>query len=222
MNSAFIKTLGALFSLAFFSETATSQQTAPDLILFNGKIFTSDVAHPYVQALAIRGERIVATGDSDKIRALAGPHTKQIDLSGRTVIPGINDAHNHLSISPPNRVDLELKSPDSAWPDVKMAIAAAVVKAPKGTFIYGDIAGNIFHDVEVNRDSLDKVAPDHPVILETFTGHAWILNSAALAQAGIQENQPDPVGGRYERLPDGRLAGVIREYAVLHVESLVS
>ena len=72
MNGAFIKTLVALFSLAFFSVTATSQQTAPDLILFNGKIFTSDVAHPYVQALAIRGERIVATGDSAKINSRVG------------------------------------------------------------------------------------------------------------------------------------------------------
>jgi predicted amidohydrolase YtcJ len=96
MNSASIKTLGVLFSLAFFSVTATSQQTAPDLILLNGKIFTSAAAHPYVQALAIRGDRIVAAGDSNKIRALAGSHTKQIDLDGRTVIPGINDAHNHL------------------------------------------------------------------------------------------------------------------------------
>jgi hypothetical protein len=57
MNSAFIKTLVALFSLAFFSVTATSQQTAPDLILLNGKIFTSAAAHPYVQALAVHGER---------------------------------------------------------------------------------------------------------------------------------------------------------------------
>jgi predicted amidohydrolase YtcJ len=113
---------------------------------------------------------------------------------------------------------LELKSADPAWPEVKAAIAAAVLKVPKGTFIYGDIAGKIFHDVEVNRDSLDKVAPDHPVILETFTGHAWILNSATLAQAGIREDQPDPVGERYERSPDGRLTGVLREYAVLQAD----
>jgi prolyl oligopeptidase len=71
MNSAFIKTLGALLSLAFFSVTATSQQTAPDLILLNGKIFTS-AAHPYVQGLAVHGERIVATGDSAKINSRAG------------------------------------------------------------------------------------------------------------------------------------------------------
>ena len=68
-----IKICIAVFLLSLFQAAAESQQAAPDLVLLNGKIFTSDVAHPYVQALAIRGERITATGDSAKIRALAGP-----------------------------------------------------------------------------------------------------------------------------------------------------
>ncbi|MHB8525847.1 MAG: hypothetical protein ACYDD2_06790 [Candidatus Acidiferrales bacterium] len=67
---------------AVSSMVVANRRPAPGLILFNGKIFTSDAAHPYVQALAIRGERIVATGDSSKIEALAGPHTKQTDLTG--------------------------------------------------------------------------------------------------------------------------------------------
>jgi predicted amidohydrolase YtcJ len=220
--SGSIKTCIAVFVLALSHVAAESQQAAPDLVLLNGKIFTSDVAHLYVQALAIRGERITATGDSAKIRALARPHTKQIDLGGRTVIPGINDAHNHLSIFPPNRIDLELKSPDPDWPEMKDAIATAVLKAPKGTFIYGQIAWKIFRDLAVNRDTLDQVAPNNPVILGTFTGHAWIANSSAMARAGIREEQPDPVGGRYERSPDGRLTGVIREYAALNASRSLS
>jgi predicted amidohydrolase YtcJ len=214
--SGSIKTCTAVFFLALCHVAAESQQAAPDLVLLNGKIFTSDAAHPYVQALAIRGERITATGDSAKIRALAGPQTKQIDLGGRTLIPGINDAHNHLSISPPNRIDLELKSPDPAWPEMKAAIAAVVLKAPKGTFIYGVIAWKVFRDLAVNRDTLDQLAPNDPVILVTFTGHACTLNSSAMARAGIREEQPDPGGGRYERSPDGRLTAVIREYAALN------
>jgi hypothetical protein len=148
----------------------------------------------------------------DKNQGLAAPQTKQIDLGGRTVIPGINDAHNHISISPPTRIDLELKSPDPAWPEVKAAIAAAVLKAPKGTLIQGEIALKIFRDLTVNRDTLDQVAPNNPVILETL--HAWIVNSSALSQIGIREEHPDPVGGRFERSTDGRLTGVIREYAL--------
>jgi hypothetical protein len=218
MMSGSIKTCIAVFFLALSHVAVESQQGAPDLVLLNGKIFTSVAAHPYVQALAIRGDRITSTGDSVKIAALAGPKTRRIDLGGRTVIPGINDAHNHLGIAPPNRIDLEMKSPDPAWPEMKAAITAAVLKAPKGTFINGTIAWKIFRDLQVNRDTLDQVAPNNPVVLQTLTNHAWIMNSAALAQAGIREGQPDPLGGRFERSSDGRLTGVVREYAVFDVE----
>jgi predicted amidohydrolase YtcJ len=189
------------------------QESIPDLILFNGKIFTSDVANPYVQALAIRGERIVATGDTDKIKALAGPRTKQIDLAGRTVIPGINDAHIHLEIQPASSVELQFEGPNPVWGQVKQAIVSAVAKAPKGTIVLGQIGPAIFFDEMVNRDLLDQVAPEHPVILTTFTGHASILNGAALAKFGYTEHEKDPLGGRIERFADGRLTGVIREYA---------
>jgi hypothetical protein len=204
-------------AILFAGWTLRAQNAAPDLILFNGKIFTSDAAHPYVQALAVRGDRIMATGDFAKIRALAGPQTRQIDLGGRVVIPGINDAHNHIELDPTNVVHLDLGTEDSAWADLKPAIAAAAAKAPKGTFIFADIGFKVFHDVSVARDALDRVAPDHSVILTTLTGHAALLNSAALAKAGIGEDQKDPVGGRYERAADGKLTGVLREYAVLNL-----
>ena len=115
------------------------------------------------------GRRITATGDSAKISALDGPNTKKIDLGGRTVIPGINDAHNHLGIAPPSQINLELASPDPTWAEMKPAIAAAVLKAPKGTFINGTIGWNIFRDLTVDRNALDQVAPNNPVILQTFT-----------------------------------------------------
>jgi predicted amidohydrolase YtcJ len=75
--------------------------------LWNGKIFTSDVDHPYVQALAIQGARIIAIGDSAKIKILGTAATRRIDLAGRTVIPGINDAHNHFDIHPANLIEFE-------------------------------------------------------------------------------------------------------------------
>jgi predicted amidohydrolase YtcJ len=213
-----IKFCTAVFFLALTITPAKCQQIAPDLVLLNGRIFTSDARQPYVQALAIRGERITATGDSAKIKALVGPNTKLIDLGGRTVIPGINDAHNHLGIAPANHVDLDLASPDPAWPEMKAAITAAALKASKGTFINGTIGWKIFRDLAVDRNALDQLAHDNPVVLQTFTNHAWIMNSAALAQAGIREDPPDPLGGRFERSSDGRLTGVIREYAVFNVE----
>jgi predicted amidohydrolase YtcJ len=196
----------------------TGAESAPDLILVNGKIFTSDAAHPYVQALAIRGERIVAAGDSATIQALAGPQTRQIDLGGRTVIPGINDAHFHI---PPlwraEPVLVNLGGQDLKWNDAKDAISDAVKKSPQGALIAVPIGPRIFHDTSIARETLDKISPDQPLILVSGTGHAAILNSAALRSAGIQEDQRDIVGGRYERSPDGRLTGVLREYAVMRM-----
>ncbi len=193
------------------------QESIPDQILFNGEIFTSDVAHPYVQALAIRGERIVATGETDKIRALAGPQTKQIDLAGRTVIPGINDAHYHLGVTPSNEFYLRFKSPDPTLAEVSEAIVAAVPQTHEGTIIYGLIGPAAYSDLQLNRDFLDELVHDRPIILRTVSGHAAVLNSAALTKFGIPDGKTDPLGGRYERNPDGRLTGVLREYAALDV-----
>jgi predicted amidohydrolase YtcJ len=213
MNSGLIKTCAAILFLAFSPVAVKSQQTAPDLVLLNGKIFTSDAAHPYVQALAIRGDRITATGDSAKIRTLAGPHTKQIDLGGRAAIPGINDAHNHVELAPAGTIELQFKSPDPSWTEVKEALASpAVSRAPEGAFIRGYLGPSAWKDPELTRNALDKLAPDHPVML-FVTEHASILNTAALDRLGIRENQANPLGGRYERSADGRLTGVLREYA---------
>ncbi len=210
-----------IFALLFLCFPGRGQQSAPELILFNGKIFTSNSGQPYVEALAIRGERIITAGDSVKIKSLVGPQTKQIDLAGRTVIPGINDAHNHLELQPVNEVDAHLKPMNPKWDEVRDAIAATAGKSPNKSLIVVTIGSAIFQDVSVNRDSLDKLAPENPVLLVTFTGHGFILNSAGLTFFGVADNQVDPAGGRFERDAKGRLTGVVREYAGMDIERTV-
>jgi predicted amidohydrolase YtcJ len=208
--AAFLNFCAVLFSAGL----ASAQSSAPDLILLNGKIFTGNTAQLYVEALAIRGDRIVAIGESAKMKSLAGPATKSVDLGGRTVIPGINDAHVHLGIQPANMVDLKLSGINPPWDEVKLALATAAAKAPKGAILSAEIGPAVFFNLDVNRESLDKISPGHPVILTTLTGHAEILNSAALAKLGLRDGQPDPMGGRYEKDANGKLTGVLREYAV--------
>jgi predicted amidohydrolase YtcJ len=208
-----------LLSLLFAAPQAVGQQSPPDLILYNGKVFTSAAAHPYAQALAIRGERIVAVGDDGDVRKLSGSQTRQIDLAGHTVIPGINDAHNHLGIASET---VEFKSFNPTLAEVGDTIVAAARRTPAPTIIFGWIAQSAYFDTALNRDSLDKLVPDHPVVLFTVSGHAGILNSAALAKFGIHDGDRDPIGGRYERNPDSRLTGVLREYAALDVERKVT
>src|SRR5271154_977915 len=215
--------LASIASLAvLFAPSARTQEIPADTILFNGKIFTSDSTYPYAQALAIRGERIIAVGDSAKIKSLSGPRTKVIDLAGRTVIPGINDAHNHVDLHAVNEVDVETKSNDPSAEEVNAALTAAAAKAAPHALLVVTIGFGVFADVSVNRDSLDKVAPANPVELATSTGHGFILNSEGLKFFGVEENSKDPLGGRYERDASGGLTGVVREYAGLDMQRYVS
>jgi predicted amidohydrolase YtcJ len=204
------------FGLFCLAASALAQQGDPDLILFNGKIFTGVVARPYVEALAIRGERIVATGDTKTIQAMAGPKTNAIDLHGGTAIPGINDAHHHFQLGPPE-VDVDLQTPDPSWAQVKDGILAATAKNPPNSLIAVTIGFKVFGDPSIDRDALDQIAPHNPVSLGTFTGHGQILNSAGLRFYNISENQPDPMGGRFERDAKGRLTGTLREYAIMNI-----
>jgi predicted amidohydrolase YtcJ len=205
------------FGFLCLTTSALAQQRDPDLILFNGKIFTGAATRPYVEALAIRGERIVATGDSKTIRVMAGPKTNALDLHGGTAIPGINDAHHHFQLGPPE-VDVDLHTPNPSWAQVKDAIVDAIAKNPPNSLISVTIGFGVFGDTSIDRDAIDQIAPNNPVSLGTFTGHALILNTAALRFYNIPDNQPDPMGGRFERDAKGRLTGTLREYAVMNIE----
>jgi predicted amidohydrolase YtcJ len=98
------------------------------------------------------------------------------------VIPGFNDAHNHLGIHPAGWIQLQLQGPDPSWSELKDAI----LNAPKGVGLMADIGLKVFYDTDVNRDLLDQVAPDQPVMLSTLTYHAAILNSAAFKVVGVR------------------------------------
>jgi predicted amidohydrolase YtcJ len=205
-------------SLSAAPRWSFAQTSSPDIILYNGKIFTSSTDHPYVQALAIRGDRILATGDSAKILALRGPATQALDLGGRTVIPGINDAHVHLDIEPANEVQLAVEGQNPTREQMLAAITAAVKKAAPGSLLTAEIGPAVYFDPQTTLAALDSIAPNNPVMLVMLTGHAAFLNTAALKQFGIREDQPDPLGGKYERGPDGKLTGVVREYALMNLE----
>lgn len=142
----------SVLSILIFPTLVRSQTRAPDLILYNGKIFTSTVARPYVQAVAIRSERIVATGDSAKVLTIRGPATKLMDLGGRTVIPGINDAHVHLDITPGDSADLDLKDSNPTRAEVIAAIAAKVSSVSPGTTLMATIGPIVYFDPEMTRN----------------------------------------------------------------------
>jgi predicted amidohydrolase YtcJ len=148
--------------ITILSCKAVISQTA-DIILTNGKIFTSNTKQLYVQAVAIKGNRIVAVGNTQAIDKLKKSITKVIDLKGRTVVPGFNDAHYHHS---PYTVGYNIPFPEDGsepnWQQLKDSITASVNQQPKGTFINATMGADVGTDTSINRTVLDQLAPDHP------------------------------------------------------------
>jgi predicted amidohydrolase YtcJ len=175
----------------------SAKQTAPELILYNGKIFTSDAKQPDANAIAIRGERILAIGSNDEIKKLAGAKTRLIDLQNHVVTPGFNDAHNHF-VPKPQGFHLKLTDLEPSWAETVEAIKNAVGNVPKGEWIFGEIGGKAMAERAANRATLDRMAPDNPVLLETYFGHGLIVNSKAMTLLKIGENEANPLGGFFE------------------------
>ena len=193
-------------------ETAAAQPAVrPDLVLYNGRVITVDDTFSIAEAVAIAGDRIVAVGTTAEVRAMAGPSTRQIDLRGRALIPGLMDNHLHSAGGGPG-VDL---SRARSLDDVYAAIRARAQTTRPGEAI---VSNSDWHEAQLKeqrlplRDDLDRVAPNHPVIL-IRGGHEYIVNSAVLRRWGVDDKTTDPEGGRLTRYPDGRLNGELVDTA---------
>lgn len=218
MNRTVAAIAGVILSVAI---PAPGIAQSPDLVLTDARVFTADPDRPWVEALAVRGERIVALGSAAEIEALAGPETETIDLGGRVVVPGLNDAHAHAGAWPEGaRLDLggEGPLPDPSWDEVLAALPDAVAGTDPGTWIFGTIGPRVIDNPLADRSALDRVAPDHPVWLEGNTGHGLLLNTAALETLGIPADAEDPIGGWYGREAGGALDGWAWE-AAAHVDA---
>ena len=203
--------------LTVLCATSFAWAQTPDIILYNGKIFTSNEEHLWVEALAIRGERVSTIGTNEAIREMAGAQTTQYDLGGKTVVPGFNDAHWHQGLRTPVR-SFSAPSPPGPFPDptftdLLAALSAAAATTPTDQVLQTTVGTRVMDDAEATRFALDRAAPNHQVWV-AFTGHGRLLNTAALRAIGIGEEEADPVGGLYGRV-DGshRLDGRVYGYA---------
>src|SRR5215203_4622006 len=202
--------------LLFLTAAARAEHPA-DIVLHNGKIFTVDAGRPWAQAVAIRGSRIVAVGNDGPVRALAGPHTRSIDLGGRVVVPGFNDSHSHLGVGFPRLTlpPINIPGPGPTLQQALDQVAQAVAAAVPGEWILAFVGDAVILDPGANRLVLDPVAPDNPVALITWSSHSAVINTRAMAAAGIAQTQPNPFGGSYDRFPGTNVVnGVINEYAL--------
>jgi len=183
-------------------------QSAPDLIIFNAKVFTADPANPSAQAVAISGDHIAAVGTNDQVKSMAGDATKRIDAKGRVVIPGINDALIEQCATSALGTSLNA---DSSGEDVLAAVAGAADESPAEQWISGTIGMKALNDAALTAAALDKISQGHRVILFSATGDAVAANSTAFS--ALRVNDTDPAGGSWLRDANGRWTGKGVEYA---------
>ncbi|MGD0134554.1 MAG: amidohydrolase [Bryobacteraceae bacterium] len=205
-----------LLTTAGATSLLRAQQPAPDLILSNGKIITVDERFSIAQAVAIKGDRIVAVGSNQEMARLAGPNTRRIDLLGRSVTPGLIDNHMHLLRAAATWLrEVRFDGMESRKQAVEMLRARAKAAGP-GEWVYniGGWTHNQFTDdpKRFTREELDQIAPDNPVSLQE-SYYQVFLNSKALQALGIEANKPDPpefVSGSIKRDASGKPTGIIQ------------
>ncbi|HET8912713.1 MAG TPA: amidohydrolase family protein, partial [Ktedonobacteraceae bacterium] len=184
------------------------------VLYLNGNIYTLDAQQPRAQALAIdqRSGEILAVGSNDEVRKSGGHNAELVDLRGKTVIPGMIDAHMHLVGESYRAYNIEASACHSE-DEVAELVRQRAAQTPGGQWIRG---GQWYKEGWANqhfpsRASLDAVAPHHPVALWSKDGHLLWANSLALQKAGITSETPDPAGGAILRDGAGEPTGILQE-----------
>lgn len=190
--------------------------TRPDAVFFNGTVLQLDDATSIAPAFAVANGRFVAIGDDKAMRALRGPSTAEFDLAGATVVPGFNDSHNHMLETGLEMEKVQLAGVRSL-DELLGTIAREVAARPQGEWI---ICSYAWHESQLderrlpNRWELDRVAPRHPVHLPRG-GHTLVVNSLALALAGIDRSTNPPGGAVIKDPATGEPTGLLFEPAAL-------
>ncbi len=201
----------------FLGLLLASTVNAADLVLKNGRFYTLDTSRPWADTVAIRGGRIAYVGDVDGVQEFIGEETIQHDLMGRFVLPGLVDSHTHPGLVAQSVDYVELPwTPETKQEMFDVLIAYATEHPDKEFIVGGRWPSALFGEQGPNRQELDAVISDRPVILTDTSGHALWLNTRALQALGIDRNTPDPIPGLsfLYRDADGEPTGWVKESGI--------
>jgi hypothetical protein len=216
----FLVMMLVVVSTSFLGCATDEVQELADVVLTNGKVVTVDDALPEAQAIAIRGDRIIAVGTNEEITALVGELTSTIDLAGRLALPGFIEGHGHYTSLGRSKTILDLTQVES-WDEIVAMVADAVQSASPDQWIEGrgwhqekwnEVPPGSVEGVPTHT-TLSAVSNNNPVVLGHASGHAAFANASALELAGINNQTPDPPGGTIVRDADGSATGLLRENA---------
>jgi len=222
MFNKLIPSVFLIFVLVFMMATffGCAKKEPADLVLKNGKIVTVDESVPEAQAVAVRGDVIVAVGSDKMIESYIGEATQVVNLNGKLAIPGFIDSHGHFTSIGQSKMQLNFMDVKN-WDEIIAMVEEAVKNGQPGEWILGRGWHQEKWDKtpEPNVDGLpyhyelSKVSPDNPVWLNHASGHSAFANAKAMELGGITKDTPDPPGGEIVRDPDGNPIGIFRETA---------
>jgi len=217
MKRALILVVAMTASLLAQNQTAKPKA---DVIFTHGNVYTGVVdssslgAGKRAEAIAVRGDRILAVGTRDEVLKTKGPDTRVVDLDGHFVMPGFNDAHLHLAHAGEEKLNVDLVGVKNL-DEFRERILAKVEKAAPGEWLVGGGWDETLWPVKVppTRWDVDEVSSGHPVFLRRVDGHIAVANTRALQLASITVASRDPEGGKIDRDEAGTPNGILRETA---------
>jgi predicted amidohydrolase YtcJ len=209
-------------TLLFLAAPMIHSQETADLVLLDGKVWTEMPSQPQAEAVAIRGNHILAVGSSDAMLKLATPGTKIIHLNGRLVLPGFNDAHVHVPLGGANLVGVHLTDTGSP-PEFRQRIAEFAKTVPKGSWILNGLWDEQrWTPIALpNHQLIDDVTPNNPVAVARTDLHMILANAYAMKLAGVDRNTKDVPGGVILRDADGNPTGIFKDAAKELITSVI-
>jgi len=214
-----------LVLLCLLSAIVSAQDAPPkpkaDVIFTHGNIFTGVLdtssslgAGKRAEAIALRGDRILAVGSREEIAKLKGPDTTVIDLGGHFVMPGFNDAHTHIAAAGQEKMNVDMTG-TKTLDEFRERLRAKVEAAAPDEWIIGGGWDETLWPAKVppTRWDLDEVSGKHPIYLSRVDGHVLVANTRALQLASVTVATKDPDGGKIDRGEDGTPTGILRETA---------
>jgi predicted amidohydrolase YtcJ len=212
MNNELMRYVWGPPALLFALAVAAAPPPA-DLVLLHGKIHTEDAARSVVQALAVRGNSIIAVGTDRAVAAFIGPNTRKLDLAGRSVLPGIIDAHTHPAQSAQDLDKCTLDDKALRPAAIKIRVAACLKARPGDRSQWFEVVMVNPSGLTLSLADLNSMLPDRPLLLIGSDGHSVWVNSPALKASAIDAATKDPAGGHIERDAAGRPTGTLRDVA---------
>jgi len=188
-----------------------------DMVLINGNIITMNPAQPKAQALTVKDTKLTEIGTNKQIKPYIGDKTKIIDLKGKTVVPGLIDAHTHMAGFGRWLTRIDLRGAKSIR-EIQKKVKKRAQETPRGKWVLGRgwDQDRLAEKRYPTRWDLDKAAPHHPVILNRVCGHASVVNTKALELAEITRETPSPPGGQIDKDPETEEpTGILREDAAM-------